>query len=387
MLAETFVFAWGMLLWEIPNDINVTSRQDICLGSKIPVSYERGSEEEVFASTGKEVYQVTCKFLGIIPIKQVTVHVTEDQEVIPGGLAAGLLLEMDGVYVADTDEVTSMDGKKEDPCGHILHTGDYILAVDGVPVSEKEDVIDAVDQSEGKDMILTIRRDGEQMDCRVSPVETQKGAYKLGIWVKDDLAGVGTITYIDGDGNYGALGHGISDSETDELIDIKEGRLYESEIVAVNRGEKGTPGELVGMIYFRNDNYMGTIDSNTNSGIFGTIAGISDSLSENSPMQVGHKQEVENGPASILSDVDGTIQSYEIEIEDVTMNGKDENKSMLIRVTDEALLKKTGGIVQGMSGSPIIQNGKLVGAVTHVLVNDPTRGYGILAEDMIKTAG
>lgn len=384
LLTLLCVYAWATLLWEIPNDLYVSSRSDVKIGSRLPVSYSRGSKETVFASNGKEVYQLTCRFLGVIPVKQITVHVTEAETVIPGGIAVGLVLNLDGVYVAGTQEIVDADGEKQNPCEHILQTGDYILEADGKAVAEKEDLINAVKESDGDTVTLKVRRGNKTLETAVTPIEVGENNRKLGVWIKDDMAGVGTLTYIDADGSYGALGHGISDSETGELFHLKEGKLYESEIVAVNRGEKGSPGELVGMIYFRKDNYLGTIDNNTDSGIFGNLTNLPEEMAQQQAITVCHKQDVSNGPATILADVDGTIRSYEINIEDVSMNGRDANKRILLRVTDEALLKKTGGIVQGTSGSPIIQNGKLVGAVTHVLVNDPTRGYGILAEDMME---
>lgn len=384
LLTQLCVFAWAMLLWEIPNDLYVSGRSDVKIGSRLPVSYSRGSEEMVFASGGKEVYQLTCKFLGIIPIKQITVHVTEAESVIPGGIAAGLLLRLDGVYVAGIQDMIDMDGNKKSPCEHILQSGDYILEADGEAITEKEDLIETVKETGGEAIELKVKRGNKTLTKVVTPVNTGEDNWKLGIWIKDDMAGVGTLTYVDEDGNYGALGHGISDSETGALFQLREGKLYESEIVAVNRGEKGSPGELVGMIYFQKDNYLGTIEHNTDEGIFGTLTNIPEEMARQQAMTVCHKQDVKPGPATILADVDGSICSYEIYIEDVSMNGRDTNKRILIRVTDEALLKKTGGIVQGISGSPIIQDGKLVGAVTHVLVNDPARGYGILAEDMME---
>ena len=212
---------------------------------------------------------------------------------------------------------------------------------------------------------------------------TGTSEYKTGIWVRDDTQGIGTLTYVDENGNYGALGHGISDVDTSTLLSLQEGKLYPSDIISVVKGEKGTPGELAGVIRYDENEVMGSITANTEAGIFGKVTESFKSQLKGTPIEVGLKQEIETGPATIRCTVDGTVKEYDIEIEKVLLNSSDVNKSMVIKVTDEELLQKTGGIVQGMSGSPIIQNGKLIGAVTHVFIQDSTSGFGIFAENMI----
>lgn len=384
MIAMLGVFAWGTLLWEVPNEIYVTKGEKIEIEEALPIAFEEESTEEVFADKWRDQYQIRCKFLGVIPIKSVTVHVMEEESVIPGGQTVGILLYTDGVYVVDTEELENIQGEKVSPSKKQVRSGDYITHINGTKITSKEDVMEAVEASEGTALELTLRRGDKTISCSVTPVLTSNHSYKLGIWIKDDIAGVGTITYIDAKGQYGALGHGITSTGNEDLMEITDGSLYETEIAAINKGEKGTPGSLVGLLYFQREHYLGCVDTNSNVGIYGTINEISAIAKDVAAIPVGYKQEVQAGPATVLSSVDGVVQSYEIEIEDIVMNNPEINKSMLIRVTDEALLEKTGGIVQGLSGSPILQNGKIIGAVTHVLVNDPTRGYGIFIESMLE---
>ena len=386
MCAATALFAWLELYRQIPDTIRVCDPSSVSVGSRLPVSCSWQEEEEVFAKNGSGTYTLTCRFLGIIPVKNVTVDLVEEQEVIPAGSTAGILLETEGVYVVDTDEIEDQGGKRSSPAEHIVQPGDYIQAINGQKIRTKEELMEQVAECNGSDVVLSILREGEEMDCRIRPVRTGDGDYKIGLWVKDDLAGVGTITFIDSQGRFGALGHGISSGETGSLMQLETGKLYQSDIVAINKGKKGTPGELVGMIFYTSDHYFGDIEKNTQAGIFGKMENVTDELAKQQAVPVGYKQEIRAGAAQIRCSVDGEIKSYDIEIEQINVNSRDKNKSMMIRVTDPKLLEKTGGIVQGMSGSPILQNGKLVGAVTHVLVNDPARGYGIFAETMLEEA-
>ncbi len=218
----------------------------------------------------------------------------------------------------------------------------------------------------------------------MSPVKTEDGTYKLGAWVRDDTQGIGTLTYVDENGNFGALGHGISDSDTGKVVEIEHGELYDTEILGIERGTVGNPGVMAGVIYYGPGSQLGAITDNTEIGIFGTV---NDRLRQTltaDAVPVGYRQDVRKGQAWVRSDVSGQLRDYEIEIQKISLNPVQENKSIVLKVVDPELLKLTGGIVQGMSGSPIIQDGKLIGAVTHVFVQDSTRGYGIFVEDMMK---
>lgn len=387
MAVGLVVSAWIGLYRMIPDTIYASTPEEISAGQGVPVVCSLDEKDaEVFASGQEGEYRAGCRFLGVIPLKSITVRLTDTEHVIPAGETAGILMNTDGVYVADTAKVQEMGGTSVSPADHIIQPGDYILAVNSEQIETKEDLIRIVNSSEGEDVVLLVRRDGKEFECRITPVKTGENEYRLGLWVRDDLAGVGTLTFVQEDGTFGALGHGISSTETGNLVSLREGSLYESEIAAVNRGRKGAPGELVGLVYYTSDQCLGKISANTKAGIFGKLEAAPESLSQAEPIAVAHRQQVHTGKAFILSSVDGTVRQYEIEVEEVRMNSRNTNKSMLIHVTDPDLLEKTGGIVQGMSGSPIIQEGKLAGAVTHVLVSDPSRGYAVFAETMLQEA-
>ena len=218
----------------------------------------------------------------------------------------------------------------------------------------------------------------------MNPVQAADGNYKLGAWVRDDTQGIGTMTYVDTNGNFGALGHGISDSDTGDVVEIDEGALYETEIMGIEKGSAGNPGVMAGVIYYGPGSRLGSIEANTRVGIFGKVNEKLQKSISGEALEIGYRQDVKKGQAWIRSSVSGEPRDYEIEIQRIDYNPIQENKSLVIRIVDEELLKLTGGIVQGMSGSPILQDGKLVGAVTHVFVQDSTRGYGIFVEDMLR---
>ena len=215
-------------------------------------------------------------------------------------------------------------------------------------------------------------------------MQTDTDKYMLGIWVRDNAQGLGTVTYLDVNSRFGALGHGIHDVDTNELLDISEGTLYVTSIKDIQKGEDGIPGGLEGIIVYNNYNILGTITDNTEAGIFGKIDRIDALFTDQTPVSTLAKEEIKEGPAVIRCAVEGKVKEYDIEITGVDIRTEEVNKGIVLEVTDEELLKVTGGIVQGMSGSPILQDGKLVGAVTHVFVNNPTIGYGIFIENMLK---
>ena len=304
--------------------------------------------------------------------------------VIPGGMAIGIYMETDGVLVLSTECIECVDGNEYEPAKNLVKPGDYIVGFNGEEIDSKRELVQAVNKLESSEVILKLRRDEEYIDVKMQSVEVKNDQYKLGIWVKDSIQGLGTVTYLTLDGEFGALGHGIHDSETSELIDISKGSVYNTNIVGIQKGVKGEPGGLEGVIIYRSSNKLGVIDKNTEDGIYGKINNIEEFCENTEPIEICKKEDIQIGDASILCSVNGSIEEYDIRIKNINSYAKDANKGIIIEVTDERLLKLTGGIVQGMSGSSIKQNGKLVGAVTHVLVNDPTRGYGIFIEDMIK---
>ncbi|MCD8197000.1 MAG: SpoIVB peptidase [Lachnospiraceae bacterium] len=316
-------------------------------------------------------------------LKEVSVQAVEHVSVIPGGVPIGVYLETHGVYVVGTSEVATADGLLREPALQILQAGDYILVVNGKSVEDKDELIACIQANKTETMVLRLNREGEELQVHVNAVQTEEGDYKLGVWVKDDIQGIGTLTYMAQDGSFGALGHGITDSDTGELLDAAGGSLYDTTILDIVKGVRGTPGELSGSITYSERHVRGTILQNTEAGIFGEADGILAAELCDETVEVAFKQEVEIGTAVLRSAVSGELKDYEIEITEIRLNESDVNKGMVFRVTDEELLGLTGGVIQGMSGSPILQNGRLIGTVTHVFVNDPAKGYAIFAETMV----
>lgn len=336
------------------------------------------------SSTGK--YMLNSRLFGLFDLKQTEVKVLDTKEVIPCGLPVGIYVRTEGLLVLDTQILSCKDGLNYEPAKNIVKSGDYILKVNGKTMEDKEEFRRIVTNSQGETMKLLISRDGEEFPVSVTPVLTREGTYKLGIWVRDDTQGLGTLTYISGN-KFGALGHGISDLDTGMRMEIQGGSLYEARILSVQKGKEGTPGELIGQVRYGKNEYLGRIEKNTGFGIYGTLERPIKGFSSQKPVPIGLKQEVKPGKAKVRVVLDGISKDYDINIEKVDGSNRNIKKGMVIRITDKELLEKTGGIVQGMSGSPILQNGKFIGAVTHVFVNDPTKGYGVFAETMLNEAG
>lgn len=387
------IFAADLLYNSIPDEIYTVKGNEEEIRFSLPVTVEKIEDSmPVFrnntANLNQNVniskdYQVSCKFLNLIPVKEVSVHVVEKSYVMPSGIPIGIYTKTKGILIIGTGKVTASDGLVYEPADQIVKSGDYILKIDGKTVSKKEELIDYVNESEGKAVALTILRDEETIELKIEPVLLQDGSYKLGIWVRDDMAGVGTLTYIRQDLTYGALGHPVSDGDTGSMIRLAEGRVYETDIVGIVKGKDGAPGELTGVINYKEEYCLGTIEENTPTGICGTLYKAPEEM-EDAYVEVGMKQEIHSGEAYILSYLDGSFRQYRIEIDEIDLNSKEENKGILFHVTDDLLLSETGGIVQGMSGSPILQDGKIIGAVTHVFISDATKGYGVFIEKMIQ---
>ena len=331
-------------------------------------------------------YKMDIKLFGVIPFKTVDVQVIPDEMLIPSGVPIGIYVKTDGVMVIAEGDFEGLDHTIKEPARHLLMAGDYILKADGEELTSKQQLTEKIASGSGKEMVLTIRRDGEVFDIKVKPQQDTGGEYKLGIWIRDNAQGVGTMTYLEEDASFGALGHGINDTDTALLMDVRRGSLYRTKIVDIKKGQDGVPGELTGVIDYNMENRIGTIEQNSVEGIFGTLEGnLPESFLEKA-MPIGLKQDVRIGEATILCCVDNqdVPREYGVEITAVHLDHDNVNRGLEIRVTDPELLEQTGGIVQGMSGSPILQDGKIIGAVTHVLVQDPTRGYGIFIENMLE---
>ena len=402
--AAALLGGWLFYTWEkIPASIRIKAGSEQELSLNVPVMGEiyspyREKEEVIPVNLSRPVtvmasrmqeYTMDVKLFGVIPFKTVNVQVIPDKMLVPAGVPIGIYVKTDGILVIAQGDFEGMDHTRKEPAKHLLQAGDYILKADEQEVASKADFTKKISESGGRDMVLTIRREEEIFDIKVHPEQNVNGEYKLGIWIRDNAQGVGTMTYLDEDASFGALGHGINDTDTALLMEVKGGSLYKTEIIAIKKGQGGTPGELTGVIDYNLSNKIGTIDTNSVEGIFGTVDLKGADTVSREAMPIGLKQDVEPGKAQILCCVDGEKipKSYDVNIKAVHLDHDNINRGIELEVTDAALLEQTGGIVQGMSGSPILQNGKIVGAVTHVLVNDPTRGYGIFIENMLETAG
>ena len=332
-------------------------------------------------------YDLNFRLFGMVTLKSVKINVCDEVLIIPCGIPVGIYIETKGVMVVDIGDITTADGTVKCPASDILWPGDYIVSVNGQSVDDKEALIEAIDSSEqsaGGYVNIGLYRNGRYIEVRLEPVRDENGRLKIGTWVRDDCQGLGTLTYIDKNGRFGALGHGISDIDTGKLVNSEGGRLYCARIWSIVKGKAGTPGEVVGSINYSPDYFLGFIESNSDIGIYGVCDENIYQYIDSYALPVVYKQSVQKGMAYIRSFIDGTVRDYAIYITDIDMSNGNINKGISFTVTDEALLESTGGIIQGMSGSPIIQNGGVIGAVTHVLVNDPAKGYGIFIEDMLE---
>ncbi len=333
--------------------------------------------------------KININFLGVLPIKSVSLKKINSIEVIPGGNSIGIKLSSEGVLVVGYSDVIINNDVKESPAKKAgVEIGDIITKSNGVKVETSRELIDSVKNAENKDLKLDIIRDGKNIEKEVELIEENDDDYKIGLWVRDSTAGVGTMTfYHEKSGKFGALGHPVTDGETNKPFSIKEGELLKSSIISVKKGKKGAPGELRGIFEDENEP-LGKILKNTECGIFGEGSQSCYNFMNNSPMPVAFRDEIKVGKASILTTIDEEgPKEYEIEIVKLFQQDQPNPKSMIIKITDERLLEKTGGIVQGMSGSPIIQNDKIIGAVTHVLINKPDVGYGIYIDWMLEDVG
>lgn len=320
-------------------------------------------------------------FFNIFKLKEINVNVISKTKVIPMGNAIGMKLYTDGVLVVGMSEI---EGKKPYENSGIKE-GDRIVQIDKKAIDNTEDLMEAVNKCSGKEISVKYIRDNTTITTSIKPIKNSGNQYKIGLWVRDAAAGVGTLTFYEpSSGMFGTLGHGILDVDTSELIKIANGELVTTNILNITKGKKGDPGEIRGTI--ESGHTIGNIDKNTSFGVFGTLNKTPYiNIQNNDEIEVALREEIKIEDAQIICELEnGKREKYNIKIQKVFLNNNKDNKSMLIKITDEKLLEKTGGIIQGMSGAPIIQNGKFMGAVTHVLVNDPTIGYGVFADIMIK---
>ena len=355
--------------WKLPEKIYINDSMEV---SDIAVH-----NQGVFNTVKLSKDKVNIDFLGLIPIKSVAVQKLEDIKLYPGGTSVGIKLSTEGVLVVGFSDVETRGGIEGSPAKIAgLQLGDVLLKVNGKEIQGAKELGTLIKETDTNVVNVEFMREGCKFNKDIELVKEGE-AYKLGLWVRDSTAGIGTLTfYHEGTDTFGALGHPITD-----------GDLLSASILSVRKGEKGVPGELRGL-FINEKSSIGTIKSNSSSGIFGNTNKPLVNPIYSKPMSVGFRNEVVEGPATIITTVgEEGPKEYDIEIVKLLQQDKCGPKSMIIRVTDEELLSKTGGIVQGMSGSPIIQNDKIVGAVTHVLINKPDIGYGIYIEWMLEEAG
>ena len=321
------------------------------------------------------------RFLRIFPVKTVSVAETERRYVHVGGELVGLRLQTRGVTVVGTQAFETPEGIADPAAEAGIRAGDVLLSVDGETVDTNAALCEVIGRSEGRSVKVVLERDGKELTCLMTPRRTAAtGAYKGGVWIRDSTAGIGTLTFSDGTtGRLATLGHPVYDGDADTPMAVRSGEIYTASVVSVKKGKAGAAGEIAGRI---GETKLGTVDENGDEGVYGDLTYTQDAA-ELTP--VAHADEAHVGPAQMLCTVTGgEKKTYDVEIERVNAGNPDRN--MTVRVTDTGLLAATGGIVQGMSGAPILQDGKLVGAVTHVFVSDPRTGYAIFAERMLQTA-
>lgn len=329
---------------------------------------------------------ISLSFFGLT-VKNVKVSVSDERTVIPGGQSIGVTLFTKGALVVGITGIEMIGGATLNPARTAgMLPGDVIISINGIEVDNADHVSKLVGDASGV-LDIGVDRNGRILRMQITPVEDANGTQRLGIWVRDSTAGVGTLTFIEPkSGWFGGLGHAICDLDTGSVLSVKRGEIYFSRIIQINKGESGVPGEIQG-IFSNTTDTMGLIKKNTEYGIYGSIYEKVDIGAFGEPIPIARRDEIVLGPAAIRCTIDSEgVKEFSCEILKVNAQSTAGQKGLVIQITDSQLLEKTGGIVQGMSGSPIIQNGKLVGAVTHVFINNPAKGYGLLADWMIEQA-
>ena len=372
----------------LPNNIILMQGEALNLNTILGINIKNTNVVTASSNLNNSIVEDTGKMelklnlFNLFPVKDVTVNVIPKTTVVPLGKAIGMRLYTEGVLVVGMSEIEGQ--KPYENSG--IETGDKIIEINNVEINNTDELIQCVNNSNGSNVeIKYINDKNEEEVANILPAKTSNNEYKLGLWVRDAAAGVGTITFYEpSTGKFGALGHGINDVDTYELIDIANGELVNTNIIDIVKGEKGSPGEIRGII--EGERTIGSISKNTSFGVYGNVLDTTKlNINKNNELEVANRSEIKLGKAEIMCELEnGKVENYEIEIQKIFLENNSDNKSMLIKVTDEELIEKTGGIIQGMSGAPIIQNGKFVGAVTHVLVNDPKMGYAVFGDLMIK---
>lgn len=393
----SIIYAYICAIDSIPSNIILFQGEKLNLKKIIGLTIENKQKdyEAILTSTnsideeGKNeigTKKLQVKLFDKFNVKDIDVSVIERTKVIPVGQVAGLKLYTTGVLVVGMSEIKGVNNEKYKPYENSgIKEGDTIIQIDDKEITDTDNLIKTVNSSKGEKIQIKYLHEGQTQECSIIPAKTSETEYKLGLWVRDSAAGIGTMTYYEPKTkSFAALGHGITDIDTGELINISNGEFITTKVLSIVKGENGNPGKIQGSI--SEQTKIGTINKNSNFGIYGNIEDISKiNLYSTKEMDVAIRNEIQLGEAEILCTLDGQkVEKYKIQIEKIYLNNDYDNKSMFIKVTDDRLIQKTGGIIQGMSGSPVIQNGKFIGAVTNVLVNDPTKGYVVFGDVMLK---
>lgn len=385
-----FLYAYVYNIAAIPQSIILSEGENINFKLALGLELQNSDDYEatwVSSNLNKSKVgnnKVELKLFNSIAVKDINVSVIPTTTVIPVGKAIGMKLYTKGVLVVGMSEIENEEKIKEKPYENSgIEEGDSIIAINNEEINTTDELIQQVNNSNGESLKIKYVKNDKILETSIVPVKTKED-YKIGLWVRDAAAGIGTLTFYEPSTNmFMSLGHGIIDIDTEEIVDISRGELVTANILSIIKGEKNKPGEIKGSI--TKGVAIGDIYKNTKMGVYGNVKNRQYIDTTYNEMEVAERSEIKTGKATILCQLDsGAPQEYQIEIERIYSNNNMDNKSMLIKITDEELLNKTGGIIQGMSGAPIMQNGKFIGAVTNVLVKDPTKGYAIFGDLLIK---
>lgn len=372
----------------IPDSILLFKGENFNVKTALGIKINENADKKIIQTSADidtenfvEKKTLSVSFLNIFTIKEIEINEIPQAEVVPLGNIVGLRLYASGVLVIGKTEIKGEKPYKTST----IKEGDLITAVNSKKVETTTDLITSVNDSKGNSIEITYVREGIIYTTTIEPVKTDKDEYKLGLWVRDGAIGVGTISYYEPSTKYfAALGHPIIDTDTGEIVSIKEGELVNASVISIKKGEEGNPGEIKGSL--KSDEKIGQISTNTEFGIYGTLDNLSSlNIDKENKIKVALREEIKTGDAKVLLTLeDGIRKEYDVKIKKIYKNNDKDNKSMLIEIVDEDLKNLTGGIIQGMSGAPLIQNGKFIGAITHVLVNNPELGYAVFGDLMIK---
>ncbi len=381
-LAALSLFAMGFCAYSAqttPDEITICKNGGYSFGDNSAYTLCFTESTGAYGTSDRLNTKAEIKLFGLLPVKSVDVHLSDRQTVTLGGKPFGIRLYTDGLVVAKTSSVP-VEGGSSDPSSKAgIRCGDIILEANGEALKTNEQLTQICEKSGGSPILLRCRRNGDYFSTTIIPeMDVQLGSYRLGLWVRDSCAGIGTITFTDENTKtFAGLGHGIYDGDSGSLMPLADGDIVPADIISADKSIGGSPGSLCGC--FTSGEPLGRLRANSECGLYGTYSDIS----PGKEIEIAFRQEVTKGSASMLSTIEGSEpECYDVEIEDISYDNSTPSKNMVIRITDKRLIEKTGGIVRGMSGSPIIQNGRLVGALTHVYIDDPVHGYAVFAENM-----